>query len=380
VNAAAAAEAFAEQESESVQRPLIDVQHSLSRREFLRVAASAGAVGAGVVLLGACGPDDGNGSPASTPGIVVDPPPETTTIRLGKDILNPCLAPLYLAEQFLLAEGFTNVQYIDVPPLYSGGVQPLAAGEIDISISVAAPLMVHVDRGDPLVLLAGVHNSCYELFGNERVQSLRDLKGKRIWVLERDATAAGYAFMATLLAYVGIDLEHEVEFVELSVTDAIPQVAAGTFDAWLLFPPRSTDLRNANIGHVILNTMVDPPWSQYFCCMATGNRDFVRNHPVATKRALRAILKAADVCAREPERAARYLVDKGYTAYNYDEALDTMTMLNYAAWREFNPEDTVRFFALRLKEAGLVKSTPDELIASATDWRYLEQIKRELAL
>ena len=45
-------------------------------------------------------------------------------------------------------------------------------------------------------------------------------------------------------------------------------------------------------------------WSQYFCCTAAANRDFAQRQPIATKRALRAILKAADVCALEPERAA----------------------------------------------------------------------------
>ena len=57
---------------------------------------------------------------------------------------------------------------------------------------------------------------------------------------------------------------------------------------------------------MIVNTAVDRPWSQYFCCMLCGNRDFVRDHPVATKRVLRAILKAADFCATEPARAAQH--------------------------------------------------------------------------
>ena len=47
----------------------------------------------------------------------------------------------------------------------------------------------------------------------------------------------------------------------------------------------------------------DKPWSQYFCCMVAAGRDFVRDYPVATKRAVRAVLKAANVCATEPERA-----------------------------------------------------------------------------
>ena len=53
---------------------------------------------------------------------------------------------------------------------------------------------------------------------------------------------------------------------------------------------------------MVVNSVVDRPWSWYFCCMMYANREFVRKHPVATKRALRAILKAADVCASSRTR------------------------------------------------------------------------------
>ncbi len=347
---------------------------TLSRREFLGVAASAGAVGAGVLLLGACGSGGSKASPTSTPGAVVDPPPETTTIRLGKTAIGVCSAPFQLAELFLPEEGFTTVQYIDDPVGHQN-----AKNEIDIHFVGGEQMTAMLDTSDQLVVLAGVHQTCWELFGNDRVQSLRDLKGKRIWIEKRDATDPSYLFMASLLAFVGIDINNEVEFVELSPNDFVQAFLAGTIDVFLLPPPVSMLFRSQNIGHVVLDTMMDPPWTQYFCCMAAGNRDFVEKHPAATKRALRAILKATDLCAKEPERAARYLVDKGYES-NYDSTLDTFAGLSYTAWREFNPEDTVRFYALRLKEAGLLKSTPDELIARATDWRYLEQIKRELAV
>jgi len=240
-------------------------------------------------------------------------------------------------------------------------------------------LTVAADRGDPLVILAGVASSEFELFGNDRVQSPSDLKGKRVWVLSGDTADASYALWAALLAYIGIK-PSEVEYVDVNGAERGRQVFEGTMDAWVGTRPYSTALRNANIGHVIVDGAMDPPWSQYFGPMAAGHRDFVEKYPAATKRALRAILKAADLCAREPERAARYLVEKGFTPYTYDQALDGITDTSYAAWREFNPEDTVRFYALRLREAGLVKSTPDELIARATDWRYLNEIKRELGV
>jgi len=359
-------------------RPIHQSQ-TWSRRDFLRVAASAGAVGAGAMLLGACGSDDSNTNPTSTPGIVVDPPPETTTIRLAKDALVPRMAPLYLAEQFLPAEGFTDVQYIDVPS-FSNGFQLMAAGEIDIGLPFASSVTVAADAGDQLVVLAGVHSSAFQLFGNDRVQSLRDLKGKRVWVLSGDTADASYTLWAALLAYVGIK-PSEVEYVAANVAELAQQIFAGTMDAWIAFRPVSTALRKANIGHVIVDGAVDPPWSQYFGGMVTVNRGFAERYPAATKRALRAILKGADVCATEPERAARYLVDRGFTVLAYDEGLiDGIHALSYAAWREFDPEDTMRFYALRLRDAGLVKSRPDELIARATDWRYLNEIKRELAV
>jgi NitT/TauT family transport system substrate-binding protein len=125
--------------------------------------------------------------------------------------------------------------------------------------------------------------------------------------------------------------------------------------------------------------MMDRPWSQYFCCMVNGNREFVRKHPMATKRALRAILTMTDVVAREPERAARYLMDKHFTN-NYDYALQTMKEMQmaYGTWRDYDPEDTVRFYSLRLNEIGMIKSSPQKIISQGTDWRFLRELKKEL--
>ena len=89
------------------------------------------------------------------------------------------------------------------------------------------------------------------------------------------------------------------------------------------FPRTLRSCARTEIGHVVVNSAMDKPWSQYFCCTMVGNREFVRKHPVATKRVLRAILKATDLCASEPERMARLLVDRGYVK-RYDYALQTL--------------------------------------------------------
>jgi NitT/TauT family transport system substrate-binding protein len=153
--------------------------------------------------------------------------------------------------------------------------------------------------------------------------------------------------------------------------------AEGKIDAWLGFPPESQELRARNIGRVIVNSTLDRPWSQYFCCMLAANRDYVRRHPVATKRVLRAIIKAADLCATQPERVARQIVDGGFTP-RYDYTFQALKEIPYARWRDYDAEDTMRFYSLRLREAGLIRSTPARIIADGTDWRFFNEIKREL--
>ena len=83
------------------------------------------------------------------------------------------------------------------------------------------------------------------------------------------------------------------------------------------------------------------------------------------------------MCANDPARAARFLVDNGYTTH-YDYALQALQDIPYNKWREYDPEDTVRFYALRLHELGMIKSTPQKIIAQGTDWRVLTELKREL--
>jgi NitT/TauT family transport system substrate-binding protein len=153
--------------------------------------------------------------------------------------------------------------------------------------------------------------------------------------------------------------------------------ADGKIDAFLGLPPEPQELRSRKIGHVIVDSAVDRPWSQYFCCMLAGNTDFIHKYPVATKRVLRAILKATDLCVVEPERVAQRLVDDGFTA-RYDYAIQALTEIPYAKWRDYDPEDTMRFYALRLHEAGMIQSSPNKIIEGGTDWRFLNELKREL--
>jgi NitT/TauT family transport system substrate-binding protein len=180
-----------------------------------------------------------------------------------------------------------------------------------------------------------------------------------------------------MAAQIGLDPANDIRWIAGPKLEPMQLFVDGKVDAFVGSPPSSLELRERYIGHVILTTATDRPWSQYFCCMLGGNREYVRNHPVATKRALRAILKATDFCATEPAQAGRSLVEGGFTP-RYDFALQTLRENPYDKWREYDPEDTVRFYALRLRESGFIKSSPQKIIADGTDWRFLNELKREL--
>jgi len=327
-----------------------------SRRDFLAGASLAAAAG---VLAG-------------RRALAAEEPPEVTTVRLNK-IPSICLAPQYVAAELLRAEGFTDVRYVPI----SSAIQheSLVKGEVDFSLHFAAPLLIPIDAGAPITVLAGVHPGCFELFARPDVRTVLDLKGRSVGI--QTIGSSPHVFLSAIAAYVGLDPSRDINWITSGSVKPAQLFAEGKLDAILSLPPEAQELHARNIGHVIVNSAQDLPWSGYFCCMLAGHSDFVRQYPVATKRVLRAIIKAAEICASEPERAARRLVDGGFTA-RYDYALETLTGLSYTSWRDFDPEDTMRFYALRLHEVGMIKSTPQEIIANGTDWRFLNKLKREL--
>jgi NitT/TauT family transport system substrate-binding protein len=250
----------------------------------------------------------------------------------------------------------------------------LASGEVNINMCFAPDAVIRLDAGDPIVILSGGHIGCFEVFGTDQVRAIRDLKGKTVAV--PNLRAGEITFIASMAAYVGLAYK-DINWVTHPRAEAMQLLAEGKIDAFMVAAPELQEFRTKHTGHVVVNGTLDRPWSQYFCCMVAGNRDFVRKHPVATKRAVRAILKAADLCGREPERAARLLIGKGHT-HNYEHLLQALKEIPYGNWREYSPEDTLRFYALRLHEVGMIKSSPQKIIAEGTDWRFLNELKQEL--
>ena len=333
----------------------------IDRRHVLRCAALAGM--AGILRVG--------GDPRAA-----EPAPETTRLRIVH-ALNNCYAPQYVAEDLLRAEGFSDLRYVRSESLGGGGAGTyglLARGDADLSMAFSSGFLLQVDAGAPIVMLAGMHPGCLELVASSRIRSVRDLKGRTVGIPALNGPQ--HAFVVSIVGHVGLDARRDINWVVIDSNDLIAQFKSGKIDATILSPPVIYQWRAQKVGNVILNMTTDRPWSQYFCCVLAGNRDFVRKHPVATKRAMRAILKGADLCANA-ETAARTLVQRGFHK-DYDSTAQMLRELPYARWRDYDAEDTVRFYALRLHEGGMIKSSPKRMLADATDFRFLNELKKEL--
>jgi NitT/TauT family transport system substrate-binding protein len=330
-----------------------------SRREYLKLMSAAAVAG---LVYG--------------PAANAELPPETTTVRLPNTFRVVCEAPKNVADALLRSEGFTDVRYVEAG--YDADTAAMtAAGELDFFTDFPPVHIRAIEAAAPIKVIGGLHSGCLELIANDRVKSIVDLKGKKIGIFTISSTP--HVLVSLMTAYVGLDPVNDIHWIEHPQETAVDLFAKGKIDAFLGVPPEPQEARERKLGHTILNTTIDSPWSQHFCCMISGNAEYVSRYPIATKRMLRAILKTADLCASDPQGVARQLVDGRFTD-RYDMAYEALREARFDRWREFDPEDTLRFYALRMHEVGFATASPNRLISTGTDWRFLSEIKRELKI
>ncbi|HEV8671147.1 MAG TPA: ABC transporter substrate-binding protein [Candidatus Limnocylindria bacterium] len=350
--------------------------HQVGRRELLRRSLAVGATIAGAPVLAACQQQP---SPTAS-SIATLSPPETTTVRFVSPA--PCDPPSALAKEFLVEEGFKDIQYVRAA---NTTTEWLTSNLADFSTGYGNLIAANVDAGLPILTLAGMHPGCFEIFATPGIATIRDLRGKTVAVNATNASDQFYGFFSILLAYVGVDPRAEVNFIVVgpdlnALRDAFVDGRSQAFIAPAAFGPLLR--RNPkNPGKVILDTTMDKPWSQYYCCQLVANRDWARKYPAATKRVTRAILRATDAVAKDKPRAAHEYVARGFYATpsptDEDITNEVIRDLSYD-WREIDPEETLRFFALRLADAKLIKSTPQQVIAQGSDFAFMRAQRTEL--
>ena len=113
---------------------------SVTRRDFLAGTSALGATS----LLGFARVASAEPPP--------EPPPEITRIRLNTGW--GCTSPLYIAEELLRAEGFSDVQYLADNTREIGTSKLIATGAADLDMSFGMTTLLRVDAGEPVAAVA----------------------------------------------------------------------------------------------------------------------------------------------------------------------------------------------------------------------------------
>lgn len=336
----------------------------IGRRELLRRGAALGAVLVSIDALAACG-----GSPAATiasatasprpsPTPTALPAPETTTIRIAA---GACDAPVMAAERFLREDGFTDVQLSD-----AAQIATLTNGKADLGTVFVTQHAAAVDSGNAVVALAGLHPGCAEIWAAPSVSSLAGLRGHTVAVPAKTADNIAYSMFSIALKNAGVDPRD----VNIAIdTDPMKAFLEGRSDAVFVAATAAVALHGnpANKGHLILDQAMEKPWSEQDCCILVANADWMRANPVAAKRAVRAILRAADSLGKDRGDAARLATDKGLFggAKNY-EAVRAAANMVPLDWRALDLARSLRFHAGLMGQAALVRASADEIVSKGT--------------
>jgi len=335
----------------------------MRRRQLLGSSLALGGSVIGAGLAAACGP----ASPSSGAGGTLGPP-ETTAVRI---VSVACDAALWSAGDYLAEEGFDA----KILPLSVGAV---ARGEGDIGIGYAQWVVANVDAGKPIQALGGLHTGCGEVWTKPEIASIRDLKGKTITVNSTDPVVdAWYGVWAAMFAYVGIDPRKDVNFV--LDTNTVDTFVQGRSDAILALSNQVPILRASakNPGKLLIDMHTDGTWSRYYCCQLIVNRDWAQQNPNATKRVTRALLRANDRVAKDLPAAVMAGVKAGmFSPETYDTYLATLKNCTFE-WRELDAEASLLFNAVQLSQAKLVKNTPQQLVKLASNFAFLQELKRQ---
>lgn len=298
------------------------------------------------------------------------PPPESTTIRIAHF---PCDAPIMAGERYLRQEGFTNIQIV--------GPTTLASGRIDMAMYFSpVEIAADIQAGQRVVALAGLHPGCAEIWAQPGISSLRDLRGRTIVVRSKTLNDLAYSYMAVVLKHAGIDPARDVNFVAQPDANPVNLYLEGKNDAVYVASVGAAALRAnpTNKGRIVHDMVMDDPWAKLDCCILVTTQDWYRAHPVAAKRAVRAIFRAADFQPPDRADAVQLVTDRGlFGGPNNFNNVRTAANMVPSTWRELDLERSMRFFGQLLTDVGLLRISVDDMVR-VLDLRIVRELRVEL--
>jgi NitT/TauT family transport system substrate-binding protein len=184
----------------------------------------------------------------------------------------------------------------------------LASGQIDANQMMLASLGVLLNSGFDARVASGIHKGCLVIavpVGSD-IRSVEDLRGKTIGVPGLGSTPM--VISKRVLTRAGIDASDEtgeVEFLAFGPGDLAVAMQNGSVDAIAIVEPGASVLVERGDARIIFDLGVDSKYRDEYCCVMVLNTQFAEGHPDVAARYVRALQKACEFIAQNPELTAR---------------------------------------------------------------------------
>jgi NitT/TauT family transport system substrate-binding protein len=325
-----------------------------------------------MLLLGGCGgntPSAGENAGQSKP------------VKIGFSAL-PTWYLWYLVEE----KGFFKKHGVDVElvyfPVYGDSVSALSTGEIDGNsqtlLDSIAPLSNNI--GLKAVLVTDNSHGGDGLVVKPDITSVKELKGKRV------ATEIGtiaHFFLLTILNDAGMS-EKDVNFTNMSISDAGTSFIAGKLDAAELWEPFLSKAVTEGKGKILVNSAKYPGLIADLLVM---REDFVTKRPEDAQKIAAAWFDAVQYYNEHPEESVQIMAKKaGISVEEMKQGLAGFKLFtleqNLQAYKKGNDYTSLLYTANEnakfLKEHGFISKIPelDSLIDDSILQKVMQQQKQ----
>jgi ABC-type nitrate/sulfonate/bicarbonate transport system substrate-binding protein len=327
---------------------------------------------AGVLAVGGCGGDDGNGSAA---GGSKEPANATQDIKLlYTNAFTGHLPVLIANDAGIFKRNHLNAKLIasDQP------LQPLLSGDVDMAFPSPAVAAIAAAQGQEVKVVAGIQGKitqalllradvAKELSATGYPQALTQLKGKTLAVTTRGGA-------------VDLDLRYMLKNAGLTPDKDVKIVAAGggaqmlaalkgkQVDGILGFPPLSYQVLNDGVAVKVLDLAEGegPAELSQPLVVATTTQEFLDGHKEAVKDFVAAMQETMDY-VKDPanEAAVEKIIRTRFQGVNEAVIPAIMNELRTTLSASFTPQDLENVIAVQNEVGKLPGSvTPDQLIAT----------------
>ena len=279
-----------------------------------------------------------------------------TKVRVGYIGLT-CEAPIYTAVE----KGFFKEEGLDVSLVkceWANYKDVLALGGFDITHHLIMYFLKPVEQGLDVKFTGGIHRGCLRVQAapNGPIQSIKDLKGKRIGIPGMGTPP--FIFANRVLGANGIDPGKDITWLVFPAGELGLALDKGEVDAVADSEPIGSLLVAQGKVRNIADQAQDPPYKDEYCCAVLANGKFAANNPKATAAATRALLKGAKWVEANPAAAARMAVEKKYLASNPELNTVAISHLRYVP-SVSGAEAAVKSASAEMKRAGMLSASTD---------------------